>query len=94
MTPFPFLLAALVIYRIARMIALEDGPFDVFSGLRGRVDPDQKTWVGRGINCPLCVGFWVALAVAFVFPITTPLAFVMLWWGLAGAQAAIQGIAG
>jgi len=57
-------LAILAVYRIAHMIAKEDGPFDVLAWIRGRIDPEQKGWVGRGINCVLCLGFWISL-VAF-----------------------------
>jgi hypothetical protein len=31
-------IAALAAYRVSRMIALEDGPFDVFNNLRVRFD--------------------------------------------------------
>jgi len=56
-------LAILAVYRIAHMIAREDGPFDVLARIRGRIDPEQKTWVGRGINCVLCLSFWLSLVV-------------------------------
>lgn len=79
---FRFLLGALATYRIARMIADEDGPADLFASLRGAVDSDQRTWVGRGLNCPLCVSVWVALVLAM------PLGgrqWVLWWLALSGA---------
>lgn len=66
MTPWAFLLTALAAYRITRMIVIEEGPFEVFSLIRERVDPTQKSWVGRGVVCMMCVGFWVSLALSII----------------------------
>jgi len=50
------------------MVWAEDGPADVFQRLRdwvyGAFDPDH--WVARGINCPLCLSFWLAGLVALL----------------------------
>lgn len=43
------------------MIALEEGPLSIFAILREKVDPLQSSWLGRGLNCPLCVSFWVGI---------------------------------
>lgn len=66
-------LASLATFRVALMVATEEGPFSVFTRLRGALDPDQKTWLGRGINCAFCVSFWIA------WPI---LALTWFEWGL------------
>lgn len=66
LTPWAFLLAVLAAYRISRIIVLEDGPLDVFARVRGRIDPAQKTWVGRGLACVICVSFWVSLIIALI----------------------------
>ena len=63
MTVLQLILAILAVYRVAHMIAKEDGPFDVLSRIRGRIDPEQKGWVGRGINCAACLSFWLSLVV-------------------------------
>jgi hypothetical protein len=78
-----FALAALAVYRAARMLADEEGPFSLFARLRGAVDPDQRTWVGRGLNCPLCIGLWLALPVALALSTD----WLLWWFGLAGAAA-------
>lgn len=80
------LAAIFAVYRVAHMIALEEGPFEVFTRVRNlRLQDD---WIGRGLRCPLCVGFWLALPAAWVAG-EAPL---LLWWlGIAGAQAALQG---
>lgn len=56
--PFVFLLALLGTYRLSHMIAMEDGPFDVFADLRDKAG--QRTWIGRGLHCPLCISFWLS----------------------------------
>ena len=56
----------LAVYRAAHMVAVEEGPFGVFDELRKRIDPAQKTWLGRGLNCILCASFWLALPAALL----------------------------
>lgn len=62
MRALELLIASLAVYRISRMIADEEGPFSVFTWLRGRFKPD--TWIGRGLECIMCVSVWIALPVA------------------------------
>lgn len=55
---FRFVMCVLAAWRLAHMVAREDGPFDLFDRLRDGVDP--TTTLGRGIRCPLCVGVYAA----------------------------------
>jgi len=55
------LVLGLATYRLAWLIARDEGPFGVCAWLRGHIDPHQRTWVGRGLNCAGCVSFWLAL---------------------------------
>lgn len=73
-----FLIAGLAVYRVSRMIADEEGPFMVFSKLRGLARPD--TWVARGLECIMCVSVWVALPIALVidWTWTAPLTWLAL----------------
>lgn len=66
-------LASLATFRVALMVSTEEGPFSAFTRLRGALDPDQRTWLGRGVNCVFCVSFWAA------WPI---LALTWFDWGL------------
>lgn len=66
MTPWQFALVTLAVYRVSRLITLEDGPFDVFAKIRGKIDPNQRTWIGRGLSCVLCVSFWIAGLAALI----------------------------
>jgi hypothetical protein len=79
-SPFVFLLALLGVYRLSHMIAMEEGPFDAFAELREKAG--QRTWIGRGLHCPLCLSFWIALV--FAVAITNPTNIALVWLGLAG----------
>jgi hypothetical protein len=81
-SPFVFLLALLGVYRLSHMIAMEDGPFDMFAELRDAVG--QRTWIGRGLHCVLCVSFWASLLGALGLLPMGVATFVLVWLGLAG----------
>ena len=57
---FTIVLSALATYRVVRLVAIEEGPFALSQKLRNVADPDQLTWVGRGLACAWCISFWVA----------------------------------
>lgn len=84
-------LAILATYRAARMLALEEGPFALFDRWRNLFLND--TWVGRGVRCPLCLGFWLALpaaVAALLLDRTLPAeAALLVWLGIAGGQAVL-----
>lgn len=71
-----FLIAALAVYRLAHMIANEDGPWDAFTRLRtwvyhgwdGNPETYVRHWTARGISCPLCISFWLAWPAALLLP--------------------------
>lgn len=86
MTWLTALVAVLASYRIAHAIAREEGPFSVFAIIRGRLDPNQATWLGRGISCAACVSVWTSLVMVLAIlylpiEIMTPIAF---WLAVAG----------
>ena len=85
MTALTFIVAILAAYRLAVMISREEGPWSVFANIRGRFDPNQATWIGRGLNCAACVSVWTALIVVLAILylpeiIVTPIA---LWLAVA-----------
>ena len=67
MTALSLVIGILAVYRISRMLALEDGPFDVLSGIREALG--QESWVGRGAACVLCISFWLAWPIALLLPV-------------------------
>lgn len=88
-----FVLVGLGIYRLSRMIAVEEGPFNVFLNLRGWTAErwGLHSWLAVGIACPLCVSVWVSLAVAIFFALTLPLDVVntVMYWGAWSAVTVI-----
>lgn len=78
-------LAAAAVYRLARLVACDDGLFNVFLRLRTRANPDSN-W-GRLIVCPYCLGVWFAGAVALAAIFRSAVGdAAILMLGLAGAQ--------
>lgn len=82
------ILAMLATYRLSRMIAMEDGPADVFSTLRERIG--QRTWIGRGMHCTLCVSAWLCWPIALLVPITTWQEYVLVALGSAAVTVIIH----
>lgn len=93
-----WLFVILATYRVARMIAYEEGPFSIFLRLRlllGAYDiganGEPQTVIGRGISCPLCLGLYFAALWTGVA--LNPSLFtdaLLIWFGVAGAQAYLQ----
>jgi hypothetical protein len=85
-------LAALAVYRAARMVTEEDGPMFVFKRIRD-AHTNQRSSIALGLRCFYCVSFWIAL------PVTVLLCIVggweiwlwpVWWFGLAGAAAKLH----
>jgi len=53
-----FVIAVLATWRISRLVAKEDGPFDVVLRARARAGTSV---LGRLMDCPYCVSVWAAL---------------------------------
>lgn len=88
-----FVVGVLAVWREALMITEEEGPFSGLAILRDKIDPHQKTWVGRGIRCLWCVSFWMGLIYSlwvWYFG-QLPLWAVPIWWsGLSGGAILLQ----
>jgi hypothetical protein len=72
------ILVVLSCYRLARMIALDDGPLFIFENLRDTMqskanneDNPAGLWhnLSEGLSCPYCVGIWLSL----------PLLALLIW---------------
>ena len=77
---FRLAIAILATWRLAHLIAREDGPFDIIVRLRLRAGEGV---VGRLMDCPYCLSIWIAIPFAF-----------MLGRGLAAWAAAWLAISG
>ncbi len=73
------ILAALAAHRATLMVLAEGGPGDIFQILRDFVDEkyEPEHWVYRGMECPYCISFWLAL----VFLLAPP--FIREWFAVA-----------
>jgi hypothetical protein len=69
MTGLQLLVLALAVYRASYMVAVEEGPFSLFSWLRSKFDQSgkQETWYARGIYCPICISFWTGIIASIGF---------------------------
>ena len=95
-----FVLAAFACFRLAELVAVDDGPGDILALFRAELggydlseDKQPKTSLGRMIICPYCLGVYFAAALALLlFPVSwwTPL----YWLAIAGGQALLQRIGG
>lgn len=85
---------AFAVYRVARMVALEEGPLGLFDKWRdaiGKAAPDS--WLSRGVNCPYCLSFWLALPAA-LWLATGGVQALVLWFSLAGGASYLQATEG
>lgn len=91
-TLFPMVVSALAAYRMARMIFSETGPFAIFVRMRRYIDPEQKTWIGVGLNCPYCLGLWSSLLFYWLLEYNqnTTAHFLIKVLAIAGIQTIIQ----
>jgi hypothetical protein len=100
------ILAALACFRLAQLVTLDKGPFLIFERLRIQVEQYIATSPGRqqsyfwrsvadGTSCPYCLGFYVGLlcTLLVLFP-TYPGDLFLLWFGIIGLQAFLQGVSG
>jgi hypothetical protein len=66
---FSLIIKALVVYRLTKMAYDEEGPFGLAKKARAVVLSKaflyyghNNSWLSKGIKCPHCISFWVALA--------------------------------
>lgn len=85
-------LAILATYRVSRMIALEDGPADVFSSMREWVG--QKTWIGRGAHCVLCISWWLSWLVVLLLPFNSWQEYLLTSLAVAGGVVIVSKVVG
>jgi hypothetical protein len=78
------LVAVLATWRVAHLLAREDGPFGLVAGLRHRA--------GRLLACPYCLSLWLALPLAAFFADawTTGL---LLWFAISGGAVLLEKLA-
>ena len=80
------ILSVLAVYRISYLIAKEDGPFDLFAKIRykGGSIKHPHDWISRGLNCILCISFWLSLIPVIWLFWGDVVSITLGWLGIAG----------
>lgn len=81
-----FLLAVLATWRVAHLLANEDGPADAVLRLRAWLGDSMP---GRMMDCFYCLSLWVAAPLA-LYLATTPVDWLPAWLGLSGATCLLE----
>jgi hypothetical protein len=81
-----FTLSALAVYRVAFLIAREDGPWGMFRHLRSSM---KNSMTGRLVGCLNCLSVWIALPLA-AFVGTSWVEQLVAWWALSGAAVLVD----
>lgn len=98
----PLLLGALIAFRLAELLVIDDGPFDLFFSARGWANrAPRNNGLRRNLSnvleCVHCVGLWISLALGVVFYMTnsfTLLESTLLAFSIAGLQSILANKAG
>ena len=85
---FRLLVAVLATWRIARLIAKEDGPFDLVLRARTRAGGGM---VGKLMDCPYCLSLWIAAPAALGIA-RTPVAWIYAWLAISGGACFLERI--
>jgi len=91
-------LAIFACYRLSQYLPFDDGPWDVFNKIRTwsatsyDEDGDPANSLGKFIQCPFCQGVWFAIMCAVLYLYPSKIGdFFLLWQGIAGAAAFLEG---
>jgi len=79
-------LAVLATWRLSRLVAFEDGPWEVVARAR-RAAGDGV--LGRLMDCPYCLSLWFAAPMALTLDITLP-GWVLAWLGVSGGASLLE----
>jgi hypothetical protein len=83
---FGFVLGVFATWRVAHLLAHEDGPWDAV--LRLRVALGNGVW-GRLLDCFYCLSLWIAAPIAWAV-VRDPVEWLLAWLGLSGAACLLD----
>jgi hypothetical protein len=86
---FRLTIAILATWRVAHLIAREDGPFDVIVRLRKRAGEGV---IGQLMDCPYCLSLWLAAPFAAALAHSVP-AWLAAWLAISGGASVIERLA-
>lgn len=87
-----YLLAMLATYRLSRMLAVEDGPGDMFVRFRTwvwKIGRGRRDGLYKGLACPLCLSVWIGAIIALILPWNTPMEYALTTLALSGAAVVL-----
>jgi len=84
--PFRFCVGALATWRLAHLVAAEDGPGDVVVRLRRRAG---NGWAGSLMDCFYCLSVWTAAPVTAAV-VRRPREAPLTWLALSGAACLLE----
>ena len=79
-------LAVLATWRLSRLVAFEDGPWDVVARARRRAGDGM---LGHLMDCPYCLSLWFAAPLALALDATLP-GWVLAWLGVSGGASLVE----
>lgn len=85
---FRLLLAVLATWRIAHLIAKEDGPFDLIARSRASAGSGP---LGTLMDCPYCLSLWLAAPAAFVLS-SSFAGWILAWFAISGGACFLERI--
>jgi hypothetical protein len=80
-----FILCTMAVWRVAHLLAKEDGPFDIGFKLRSKAG---QGFFGTLLDCFLCLSLWIAVPFAFVVG-TDWTGRIVAWLALSGAASIV-----
>lgn len=82
-------LVTLAVYRLATDLAIEDGPWSVFSRWRAHAVRlfGADSWIARGVHCPVCLSLWLTPVLLIVQPMVP---WLVVWLAIAGAAGLLS----
>jgi Protein of unknown function (DUF1360) len=83
---FRLVIAVLATWRIAHLIAREDGPFDIIVTLRLKAGDGV---LGRLMDCPYCLSLWIAIPFAFMLA-TDFVSGMTAWLAISGGASVLE----
>ena len=81
-----FILATLAVWRIAHLLAEEDGPWDLVVRLRSALG---ATFLGRLMDCFYCLSLWISLPLA-IWLSQGWIGLLLHWQALSGAACLLE----
>jgi hypothetical protein len=80
------IVAVLATWRVAHLVAREDGPFDLVVRVRARAGHGMA---GRLMDCPYCLSLWIAGPWAFWVG-RGPLEWLAGWLAISGGASLLE----